>query len=236
MIIHVLTTSAAERDIQRTLGIEAALTRQGLPPAQHLVDAGYVGADELTQSQLQYGIELVGPIQSDGQWQAKSGEGYDVSRFVIDWDAHQASCPQGKRSWQWVEHQRAGRPLISIKFAPRDCRACPVRAHCTKAQGRGRTITVRSPFTPDVNMRWRNRRASAKPRPSSNDTMPIVPISKGHSLKELASPTFARRVMWGNRKSICNTLPQPQRSICCGSMPGHVRSPSHEHASRGSRA
>lgn len=144
MIIHVLTTSAAERDIQRTLGIEAALTRQGLPPAQHLVDAGYVGADELTQSQLQYGIELVGPIQSDGQWQAKAGEGYDVSRFVIDWDTHQASCPQGKRSRQWVEQQRAGTPLISIKFAPKECRACPVRAHCTKAQGRGRTITVHS--------------------------------------------------------------------------------------------
>src|SRR5262245_45158747 len=144
VIIPVLTTSAAERDIHRTLGIEAALMRQGLPPAQHLVDAGYVGADELTQSQLQYGIEVVGPIQSDGQWHAKSGEGYDVSRFVIYWDAHQAACPQGKRSRQWVERQRAGTPLISIKFAPRDCRACPVRAHCTKAQGRGRTITVHS--------------------------------------------------------------------------------------------
>jgi transposase len=43
LIIQVLTTSAAERDIQRTLDIEAALMQRGLPPAQHLVDAGYVG-------------------------------------------------------------------------------------------------------------------------------------------------------------------------------------------------
>jgi transposase len=62
--------------------------------------------------------------------------------FLIDWEAHQARCPQGQTSTQWCEHQRAGTPLIAIKFAPKACRACPVREQCTKAKGRGRTITV----------------------------------------------------------------------------------------------
>jgi transposase len=91
---------------------------------------------------MRYGIDLVGPVQPDSQWQAKSGAGYDVTRFTIDWETHQARCPQGETSVQWCAHRRAGAPLISIKFAPKTCRACPVRAKCTTARGRGRTITV----------------------------------------------------------------------------------------------
>ena len=142
LIVHVLTTTSAERDIQRTLEIEGALTQQGIPPAEHLVDAGYTGAKELLGSQSRCGIDLVGPVQADGQWQAKDGEGITTRDFVIDWEAKQARCPQGKVSTQWCEHGRAGGPMIAIKFAPKDCRACPVREHCTKMHGRGRTITV----------------------------------------------------------------------------------------------
>ena len=31
-------------------------------------------------------IELVGPVRPDTSWQAKAGEGYDISAFSIDWD------------------------------------------------------------------------------------------------------------------------------------------------------
>ena len=142
MIVHVLTTSSAERDIQRTLEMEEALTQQGLPPAEHLVDAGYTGAHELLESRARFGIDLIGPVQGDGQWQAKESDGMTTGDFVIDWDAKYARCPQGNVSTQWCEHVRTGGPTIAITFAPKDGRACPLREHCTKTKGRGRTMTV----------------------------------------------------------------------------------------------
>ncbi len=73
-----------------------------LLPETHLVDAGYVDADLLVDAKAEHGIELVGPVRPYTSWQAKAGEGYDISAFRIDWDARAVTCPQGHKSVDWV--------------------------------------------------------------------------------------------------------------------------------------
>jgi transposase len=38
----------------------------------------------LVESQQKYGVEIVGPVADDPSWQARSGEGFDKSRFQVD--------------------------------------------------------------------------------------------------------------------------------------------------------
>lgn len=52
-------------------------------------------------------------------------------------------CPAGKRSQFWMPaidiHERE---VIQVKFAKRDCRACAMRAQCTRSSPPRRTITI----------------------------------------------------------------------------------------------
>jgi len=48
------------------------------------VDAGYVDAGLLVESRESYGVELLGPVSRNNQWQAKAGKGYDLSGFEVD--------------------------------------------------------------------------------------------------------------------------------------------------------
>jgi hypothetical protein len=64
-------------------------------PAQHLVDAGYVRAQNLVKAREHYQVDIVGPIPADHQWQANAQTGFDVSRRAVDWDAQMVTCPGG---------------------------------------------------------------------------------------------------------------------------------------------
>jgi len=61
LITHVETTPATTPDGQVTATIHDDLAARGRPPASHIVDAGYVEADGLLNSQVRHGIDLVGP-------------------------------------------------------------------------------------------------------------------------------------------------------------------------------
>ena len=76
-----------------TEAIEEELHQANLSPAEHLVDAGYVSARVLVNSQARFGIEVVGPVSSDTQWQARTPSGIDAGQFVLDWEHQQATCP-----------------------------------------------------------------------------------------------------------------------------------------------
>jgi transposase len=104
-----------------------------------IVDTGYVDADLLVSSQENYGIRLLGPVLSDNSWQAKAGKGFDLAHFSIDWEASQATCPQGKTS---ARLSQAGERM-EIVFATEVCAACPVRQDCTRSQTTGRVLHVR---------------------------------------------------------------------------------------------
>src|SRR5260370_33551326 len=76
-------------------------------PLQHLVDMGYVDADVLAQSHTRYHVGVVGPVPPDVSWQTKAGTGFDHSRFTIDWQAHQVTCPASSTRLPLGNHSRS---------------------------------------------------------------------------------------------------------------------------------
>jgi hypothetical protein len=113
LITHVHTTPADVHEAMCTEPIQKALSDKGLPPHDHLVDAAYVSAELLVGSQVDYGIDLVGPARENPTWQARVGGGYTVEYFKIDWGQHVACCPQGVASVRWRDLWQRGRKTVS---------------------------------------------------------------------------------------------------------------------------
>jgi len=146
LITHVETTPAPVADDAVVPLIHEALAERDLLPEVHIVDTGYVDAEELVNSQQQYGVDLFGPTREDYHWQAREGTGFEASQFVVDWQHECATCPAGQTSSSWTPAQdRRGNPVIKIKFAMQDCRPCPSRELCTHSQlaAPRRVLTVR---------------------------------------------------------------------------------------------
>jgi hypothetical protein len=140
----VATTNATVPDAAMTDPIHARLAERALLPGEHLVDSGYPSAQLLVDSQHRWGIELVSPLQADKSRQARAGQGYDRSRFTIDFDAQHATCPQGQTSRKWEPTTHRGIDKIMIKFAAATCHDCPVREQCTRSASPrwGRQLTI----------------------------------------------------------------------------------------------
>jgi transposase len=103
-----------------------------------------VDAELLISSKQRYEVSLIGPVSRNNQWQAKAAQGYELACFQIDWDAKQATCPQGKQSVKWTERQdQHGHPKVAIRFGLQDCRDCPARAFCTRSPCAPRILAVR---------------------------------------------------------------------------------------------
>jgi transposase len=144
VITHVETTYAPIADVELVPAIHQALCSKGVPPGEHLVDTGYMDVDLLLREQHTKGIRLVGPMRPDPRWQAQQHSGYAAADFRFDWQAKQATCPQGARSVHWTERtDRSGRAVVAVQFASKTCRQCAVRAQCTRAAKMPRQVTVR---------------------------------------------------------------------------------------------
>jgi transposase len=144
VITHVETTPAPSQDVDAPVPIHQALAQHDLLPHEHLMDAGYVDGNLVVEAQRDYGIDIVGPITRDVSWQAREKTGYDISQFVVDWEAHQVICPQRQRSTQWsTSHDRAVTDIIVVAFDRATCQACPVRAQCTRNKTGGRSMQLR---------------------------------------------------------------------------------------------
>jgi transposase len=142
LITHVETRCAPEQDINALPAIHAALAKQDLLPAQHLVDTAYMSAPVLLQNQVELGVDLVGPMHPDSSWQARSG-GFDLTRFAIDWQNQTVTCPAGKVNTKWSQtHDRFNEPTLHVAFAAKDCTPCPLRIQCTR--GPARHLSLRS--------------------------------------------------------------------------------------------
>jgi transposase len=141
LLTHVHTTTAAVHEAQCTTPIQQALAEKGLPPREHLVDAAYISAALLVQSQDEYGITIRGPTRPSPGWQAQVEGAYTVEHFEVDWAHQRVRCPQGNWSAAWWEHgaQTSSRRIF-VEFAREDCQACPARALCTRAQQQGRRV------------------------------------------------------------------------------------------------
>jgi transposase len=143
LITQAATTLAPEAGIEQLAPIEEALVHKGLAPGQHLVDAGYVRGRNLVRSRERHGIDLIGPIAEDHQWQAKAGDGFDVGHCRIAWEAQTVTCPGDRRSARWCQTEPArGRTVIPVDFAATDRTPCPARARCTRAKTLPRSLTL----------------------------------------------------------------------------------------------
>jgi transposase len=160
LITDVQTTPAPVDDATVLPRIQAALAARGLLPAVQLVDAGYTESAHLLDSQ-QYGIALVGPLQQDTSWQARDDQGFAARDFTVDWEQRTVTCPGRKQSVGWKETEEDGRAIVRVRFAVRDCQACALRAHCTRAAQRGRGLTLPTRAAYEALAAARERQATA---------------------------------------------------------------------------
>ncbi|WP_370340176.1 IS1182 family transposase [Catenulispora sp. MAP5-51] len=142
LITHVVTAAAPVDDAAQTLTVEHDLLAAGRAPVEHLVDAGYMGAELIVEA-AHLGIDLVGPVPIAGGRQEREGRGYALGNFTIDWDAHTATCPQGKTSTRWIDTKIDGHPRIHVDFYNVGCPTCPAKPDRTSARFRGLTLHPR---------------------------------------------------------------------------------------------
>ena len=145
LITDVTTTSAPIPDSVVLPTIQDQVADRQLTPTEQIVDSGYVTADHLVHSRTEHGVDLLGPVVGDYRWQATAGNGFAAAQFVIDWEAQQATCPQGQQRVVWMErpdhHDHA---TIHIKFSKPVCAACGRRPDCTRSATEPRSLQIRA--------------------------------------------------------------------------------------------
>lgn len=163
LLTQVRTASATAADIEQLAAIQAGLAASDLLPARHLVDAGYVRGRNLVASRQDHGVDLVGPMPADHQWQAKAKEGFDLAHFRVDWQARVVTCPQGRPSVRWSEtHTARDRTMVHVVFSPQDCTPCPVRACCTRATDLPRSLMLQERAEHEAIQAARQRQQTAE--------------------------------------------------------------------------
>jgi len=142
LITNVATTDATVPDSAMTEPIHRALQARGLTPDEHYLDSGYPSANLIVGSLRDFGIALITPVLLDHSAQARADAGFDKTAFAIDFDTHQATCPQGQTSATWNPVTQRGTETVVITFAASTCTPCPVRSRCTTSKKRRRQLTV----------------------------------------------------------------------------------------------
>jgi transposase len=162
LITQVETTPATTADVEVTDTIHQALIAKQLAPDEHFVDTAYVATDQLKHSQ-QVQIDLIGPVPGSSSWQAKSGQGFEVSCFAVDWETYSVTCPEGKTSQSYYPHRdKYGHDYIHFRFSPTDCRPCAHRSNCTKSKAGVRVICLRPQVEYELLQAARNRQQTAE--------------------------------------------------------------------------
>jgi transposase len=135
-IIDVTDANASSVDSAALPTIRTQARGRGLLPSEQYVDAGYVTGRQLAESAAE-GIALLGPALPD-----TSLNGFKIADFVLDEEAHQATCPAGQTSVKWRHKtERDGSSAVQIQFAAATCAACPLRGQCTTGTS-GRSLHI----------------------------------------------------------------------------------------------
>lgn len=145
LIVNIETTLATTPDDNMMAAVHESLNKRDLLPAEHLVDKGYTGSHVLVDSRRDYGVEIIGPVADDPSWQARAGDGFDKSQFIVDWDRQVVTCPAGKQSISWLPNTYPKNGIMwEARFARKDCTPCPRRVYCTKAKVEPRLIGLQA--------------------------------------------------------------------------------------------
>jgi transposase len=145
LITNVKTTEAHLADVDQTESIHQSLAEKELLPTKHLVDAGYVDGTLLVESKRNYNVELIGAVRENVSWQSKNPDGYDLSKFKINWKTRTVTCPEGKKSNpKWSPRIDAwGNKVFNVKFPKASCLNCSNRSLCTSSKTEPRKLTIR---------------------------------------------------------------------------------------------
>jgi transposase len=145
LITNVQTTEAHLADVAQTESIHQSLAKKELLPTKHLVDAGYVDGTLLVESKRNHNVEFIGAVRENVSWQSKNSDGYDLSKFRINWKTQQVTCPEGKKSNpKWSPRLDAwGNKVFNIKFPKAACLKCSNRSLCTSSLTEPRKLTIR---------------------------------------------------------------------------------------------
>lgn len=143
LITDVTTTAATTTDYEALPAIQANLAAREVLPSEQIVDTGYMSAEHLVNSQSNHSLDLIGPVNEEQSWQARAANGFAIAQFAIDWEAQQATCPQGHTSISWLErHDQRDAGMIHITFAKITCAGCEVRSQCTKSASLPRRLQI----------------------------------------------------------------------------------------------
>ena len=144
LITNVETTRATTNDVDVTSTIHQSLATKQLLPKEHLLDTGYLDADNIVTSASTHQVELVGRVLSDNSWQNKLPEAFDLSGFKIDWQQHKVICPLGQtsRSWRYLKDDSENQ-IVEVRFHQPICAQCKQRYLCTKANKAPRVLKLR---------------------------------------------------------------------------------------------
>ena len=113
--------------------IHEALESKNLTPRTNVVDMGYMDANLLLESRERYGVDLLGPMRPNYNWQPHEGAGFKLADFEIDWDRQVAICPEGQESSAWRYRMRRGKRAINIAFSSKVCGSCPSKNLCIRS-------------------------------------------------------------------------------------------------------
>ena len=143
LITNVSTPQATEQNHEMTASIHNQLRDKHLLPETHIVDNGYVTGELLVNSAKAYQLDLLGPVAADTSWQARTADAFDITRFTIDWEGEEVTCPMGCSSCYWKAISGArGQPKILVKFKHQDCIHCSSRSKCTRNKSQPRQLSV----------------------------------------------------------------------------------------------
>jgi transposase len=166
LMVHVETTPANVHEAQCTGAIHDALAAKGLAPSVHLVDAGYMSAEQLVGARERHGIDLVGPLRKDVSWQRRTEGAFGIEAFAVDWEHKRVRCPEGKQSISWSEYRDKARGRrLKVYFSPSDCQVCRSKALCTRTGTQGRQLSLHARETHEALAAARTRQVSEEDRP-----------------------------------------------------------------------
>jgi len=157
LVVGVDVTQAGSDYHQLLPGLDRIEQHVGRPPAQVVVDGGYISSDNITAVAAR-GVELIGPAPTDDPVTASRttsyghrgvSPAYEASQFVYDPASDSYRCPQGKLLRYDATYVRDGTQRLRYKARAADCQACPAKRFCCPRNREGRSIERRA-YLPQV--------------------------------------------------------------------------------------
>jgi len=134
IIVAVETTQAGTDYDQLDNGIDGIEANMGHPPAQMVVDGGYVKNTNIERA-VERGVDLIGPLTEHNPEASMKQRGV-APQFYPDQFRHEAAtntliCPAGKTlTWKRTGRWHAGVIEHHYQAKLSDCGACPFQKQC----------------------------------------------------------------------------------------------------------